>query len=464
MKVPVHTWRLLAPCMAVAIVSACGPKKVELPPATGPAAVKYPDYIFPAYPGDLGTPAAQERHKAGWLWLQAGDLRAAERNFDAALKLASGFYPSEAGLGYIGLAKKDNDEAVQHFDRAVVANPRYVPALVGRGEALLGLGQRDMALKSFEAAVVADAGLTALRERIEVLRVRGLQEDVAAARKAAESGRLDEARRAYEQAITASPESPFLYRELASVAQKQKDYPAALQHARKADELEPGDVRTQVLIGEILEAHGDAAGAVEAYDAALALEPNAALDARSAALRRQLLLAAMPSEFQSIEGSPTLSRAQLAALVGARLDELLLRAPRRTSVVITDTRGSWAGPWILSVTRAGVMEVYPNHTFQPAAVVRRGDLAQTASQVLSLIAVEKPQLGDQWRSARRQFPDVSPAHLSYPAVSLTVEAGVMRTLEDGSFELSRPATGAEAVAAVKRLEALAGGTTANVKK
>jgi hypothetical protein len=84
--------------------------------------------------------------------------------------------------------------------------------------------------------------------------------------------------------------------------------------------------------------------------------------------------------------------------------------------------------------------------------------------VLSLIAVEKPQLGDQWRSARRQFPDVSPAHLSYPAVSLTVEAGVMRTLEDGSFELSRPATGAEAVAAVKRLEALAGGTTANVKK
>ena len=88
-----------------------------------------------------------------------------------------------------------------------------------------------------------------------------------------------------------------------------------------------------------------------------------------------------------------LSREQLAALVGVRLDGLFKRAPRRNAVVITDTRGSWAVPWIMSVTRAGVMEVYPNHTFQPAAVVRRGDLADAASRVLSLIAAEKPALG-----------------------------------------------------------------------
>jgi hypothetical protein len=36
-----------------------------------------------------------------------------------------------------------------------------------------------------------------------------------------------------------------------------------------------------------------------------------------------------------------------------------------------------------------------------------------------------------------------------------VEAGVMTTLEDGSFDLSRAVTGAEAVAAVRTLEDLA---------
>ena len=34
-------------------------------------------------------------------------------------------------------------------------------------------------------------------------------------------------------------------------------------------------------------------------------------------------------------------------------------------------RGNWAAPWIMAVARAGLMEVYPNHTFQPNAIVRR---------------------------------------------------------------------------------------------
>ena len=436
------------------LAAACGPAKVELPSPTAPSS-KYPDYIFPAVVGDLGTPAAQERHKAGWLWLQAGDLKAAERNFDAALRLSSNFYPSEAGLGYVGLAKRDLDEAATHFDRAIVANPRYAPALVGRGEALLGLGEREMALKSLEAAVVADPALAPLKSRIEVLRVRGLQDDVAAARKAVDAGRFDEARGLYERAITASPDSPFLYREAADVARRQGNLEVALRQVQKAAELDPTDARAQVLTGEVYEAQKDTAKAIAAYEVALALEPNDGLERRVEALREAMALAALPAEFQSIEASPTISREQLAALVGVRLDGLFKRAPRRNAVVITDTRGSWAVPWIMSVTRAGVMEVYPNHTFQPSAAVRRGDLAEAASRVLSIIATEKPALGASWLTARRQFVDVPPAHLGYPAASMTVEAGVMQPLADGSFQLSRPVTGAEALAAVKKLEELA---------
>jgi tetratricopeptide (TPR) repeat protein len=434
--------------------AACGPKKLELPPP-GTAATKYPDYIFPAAVAGLGSPAALERHQAGWLWLQAGDFKAAERNFEAALKLSPDFYPAEAGLGYIDLARREHEHAAEHFDRAVVVNPRYVPALVGRGEALLALGQRDMALTSLEAAVVADPNQAALRTRVAVLRARGQQDDVAAARKAAESGRLEDARGAYERAIAASPDSPFLYRELADVQRRLGNMDAALAQAQKASELEPTDVRTHVLIGEVYEGRNDLARAVAAYESAIALEPNPALEAKIDALRERIVLANMPTEFLQIESSAGLSREQLAALVGVRLDDLLKRVQRRLPVVITDTRGSWATPWILAVTRAGVMEVYPNHTFQPSAVVRRGELADAASRILSLIAVEKPTLGAAWKNGKRQFSDVPPAHLSYPAALLTVEAGVMKPTEDGSFQLARPVTGAEAVAAVKKLEELA---------
>ena len=445
--------RNLALLVILVVGVACAPKAPDLPAPGG--VERYPDFIFPVAPAQLGTPAALERHKAGWLWLQAGDLRAAERSFAATLKLAPDFYPAEAALGYVELARKDHDSAVSHFDRAVVVNPRYVPALVGRGEALLALGDRDMALKSFEAAVASDADLSALRSRIEVLRFRGLQDDVAAARKAAENGRLDEARTAYQRALSASPQSPFLLRELAAVERRAGNLQIAVQMAQKAVDVEPTDVRSLTLVGELHEVQGDFPRAIEAYEAAVAIEPSEPTETRIDALREKLLLAALPQEFHAIENAPAVSRAELAALFGVWLDDLIKRSPRRNPVVITDTRGSWAAPWILAVTRVGLMEVYPNHTFQPGAAVRRSELASAASRVLSLIARDKPSLADAWRSSSRRFQDVSQAHPAYSAASLAIEAGVMRAMEDGSFHPARPVTGPEAVAAVRKLEQLA---------
>jgi tetratricopeptide (TPR) repeat protein len=448
--------RRVALCAAATVLSllaACAPRTAVLPEPG--IAEKYPDFMFPSAPEGYGTPAARERHRAGWLWLQAGDLRAAERNFSSAIKNAPAFYPAEAGLGYVELARKEPRAAIDHFNRAIGTSSQYVPALVGRGEALLAVGQRELALESFEAAVAADASLASLRGRIEVLRFRGLQDDVASARKAAESGRLDEARALYHQALAASPESPFLHRELAAVERRAGNIDAALTHAGRAAEMEPTDARAFVLMGDLHEARGDLARAADAYAAALALEPGDAVDVKLESVRERLLIAAMPPEFREIERAPGVSRGELAALIGVRLDNLLKRAQRGNTVVMTDTRGSWAAPWILAVARAGVMEAYPNHTFQPDAVVRRRDLAEAASRVLSLIAMERPRLAASWKDLQLQFPDVAPGHLSYRAAAISVDAGVLATEPDGSFQLTRPVTGAEAVAAVRKLEELA---------
>jgi tetratricopeptide (TPR) repeat protein len=430
---------------------ACAAKTVAPPP---PGAPKFPDFIFPAVPAGIGTMAAIERHDLAWRWLQFGDARAAERNFNAALKQSQDFYPAEAGLGYAALARKDAKEAALHFDRAVVANPRYAPALAGRGEAMLVLGEREQALQSFEAALGADPLLETLRSRVEVLRFRGLQDDLAEARKLADSGKLREARTAYEAAIAGSPQSPFLYRELAAVERKDGETEGALAHARKAAELDPNDSRSLVLIGEIYESQKDYAKAVDAYTAAAALEPSDELTNKIEDLRERAAFEAMPPEYKNIESAPTVTRGELAALLGVRLDALLKRSRTRNAVVMTDARGHWAAPWILSTVRAGLLEVYPNHTFQPDSGVRRGDLAQAASRALAVVAAENPRLGASWRNAKRSFPDVNPSHLSYPAASIAVEAGIMKPLEDGSFQLSRPVTGAEAVAAVRALEEL----------
>ena len=372
------------------------------------------------------------------------------------LKTAPQFYPSEAGLGYVALARKDYRAASSHFDRALAADAAYAPALAGRGEALLTLGQRQQALASFEAAVAADPNLTELRARIDVLRLRGMQDDVDAARKAAEAGRLGEAQTIYERTLAESPDSPFLYRELAIIERRNGNLDAALGHARKAAELSPSEPRNFVALGEIYEAQGDFAKAAEAYRTANSLEPSDALAAKLDELNEKAAFAAMPEEYRSIETAPTVTRAQLAALLGVRLDDLLKRARRDNPVVLTDTRGNWASPWIQAVSRAGIMEAYPNHTFQPNEPVRRGDLALAASRVLSFIATERPGQAAAWKDARVRFSDLPPGHLSYPAAAVAVQSGVMKPVERDEFQLTRPVTGAEALAAVKKLEELSG--------
>jgi hypothetical protein len=145
------------------------------------------------------------------------------------------------------------------------------------------------------------------------------------------------------------------------------------------------------------------------------------------------------------------TRAQLAALIGLRLEGALARAPRRVPEVATDTRGHWAAAQIAAVTQAGVMEVFPNHTFQPNGVVRRADLAAAMAALLTL-AKRRPVCPGGRRRGRHSAT-CPPRISSIARRLLPVSAGAM-TADAGRFEPSRPATGAEVQAAVERLEQL----------
>jgi tetratricopeptide (TPR) repeat protein len=433
-------------------MAGCGKKPVRVP--TPSAAPSFADFVFPVAAADLAPQAVLDQHRAAWQLLQSGDAKSADRDFTAILKLTPPFYPAEAGLGYAALARKDAAAALAHFDKALARNAAYAPALAGKGEALLSLGRTDAAADAFQSALAADPSLTSLRSRVDVLKFRGVQQNIENARKAAEAGKLEDARRGYLAAIAASPESAFLYRELAAIEHKSGDHASALVHARQAVNLDPADARALVLIAEAHEANREWAKAADAYAAANAAEPSDATAAKVDQMREKAAFEAMPEEYRSIETAPTVTRAQLAALLGTRLGDILRRAGTKP-VVLTDVRGNWAAPWIQSVTRASVIEPFPNHTFQPSGIVRRGDLAQAVSRVLGLIATANPKVALKWRDARPKFTDVGPAHLLYPAAARAVSAGVMAPLAADTFQLTRAVTGSEARDAVSKLEALA---------
>lgn len=443
-----RTW--VVGVLLASLLAGCATRAPLMPPA--PTTLRYPEFIYPAVPE--GTEAMQgTRIERGWRYLQADDARTAEREFAAALQLQPSFHPAETGLGYVELAERNARNAVERFERALQASAAYTPALIGRGQALLELGRDGEALVSFEEAVKADPSLTELQSRIDVLRFRAVQENLARAKTASDAGRLAEARAAYQQAIAASPDSAFLYRDLALVERRAGEVTLALEHFWRAVGLDPSDARSLAQIGAILEEQGDTAGALEAYEKARNLDPAEAPADRMARLREIAALARLPAEYRAIPAAQGATRGDVAAVIGVRLDALL-SSTRPRQVVVTDVRNHWAQPWILAAVRAGVMDTQPNYTFQPAARVRRGDLAQVVARVLGLIAGLHPTRA-KWLKARVAIADVATAHLSYPAVSQAVASGVMTLDAAGAFHLLRPVTGAEVVEAVARLEALA---------
>lgn len=441
--------RLAAALITLSLAVAC---TAPPPVVTVPTTPQHPDYVFPVSPE--GTPQATlDRLARSWRLLQANDLSAAEREVTALVAGARTFAPARTAAGYVALAQKKPADALPQFDAALTsAAAPYAPALVGRGFALLSLNREEDALRSLERGLAADASIPDLAERVATLRVRVVQDRINRAQRAAAAGRWEDARTAYRAAIEASPEAAFLYRDLASVERRAGREETALELARAALVYDPDDVRAHVLIGDVLAERGEYEEAIAAYTRAAAIDPTPAIETTLARLRDRAREAALPAEYQSIGARPQATRADLAAVLGVRLAAALGQVTPR-QVVLTDVRGHWAETWIQAVSRTGAMEVYSNYTFQPAAPLRRADLADAVSRTLGVIA--PPSSVSAWDAATLTISDVPPAHLAFPAVRRAVASGVLR-LNAGAFDLLVPVTGAELQEAVARLATVSG--------
>jgi tetratricopeptide (TPR) repeat protein len=444
---------VVAVVLAAAAFACTRKVMVTVPAVTTP---RFPEFVRPTVPPSFANTPVASGEERGWAFLQSGDLRNAEREFSTALKLAPTFYPAEASLGYVELARQDAKAALPRFDRALEARQNDVGSLIGRGQALVALDRSGEAIAAFEAAVAADPSLTELARRVEVMRFRGAEQTVGRARRAARDGRLDEAIQSYRAAIATSPDSPFLYREFGAVELRKGQTDDALASFRKAVTLDPSDGISYAQIGEILESRNDFEAAERAYTDALANGAGSAVTARLEALRARAARSRLPAEYRALDQAAQITRADLAALIGVRLAPLLESVARSDAALMTDVRNHWAADWIFAVARAGVMEPFDNHAFQPRTIVRRIDLAQAVAHLLPQAGVRTPARVKEWEEARLRFSDLSVSHLAYPAASAAVASGVMKTAGDDAFQPSRPVTGPEAIEAIGRLETLAG--------
>jgi tetratricopeptide (TPR) repeat protein len=305
-----------------------------------------------------------------------------------------------------------------------------------------------------ERVLAIDPKREAVRTRLELVRFRLTQSLIESARRAKSAKRLDDAEEQYELALRQSPQSTMILHELSLVELDAKQYDDAEQHARRAAEIEPREAEWQAALGAVLEARGQYRDAAAAYGRAAALDPRPEWRTHSADLREKAEFAALPEEFMRLPQASTITRGDVAAFIGIRLQDLIGAAPQRITDVATDVRTHWAAPWIVPVTRAGVMSIFPNHTFQPASTVRRSDLASIVAALVRLVGSDRRADLQRWQAVRPRLSDVPATHVSYRSIALAIASGAMSADATGRFDPARPASGADLDAAVRRISQL----------
>ena len=444
--------------VGVVLLAGC---TARVPVVTSPVSI-YPEYLFPTVPDEFLTSAEASLHEEAWRIFQSGDLVSAELRYLELLESSPRFYPAETGLGWLNVARGGFLEALSYFDRAVIGEPTYVPALIGRGESLLALNESEEALQSFERALAVDPELGNVKRIAEELRLtlvsrqlEFMNQQLETARRHAAAGQFEEAKGMYQEVIATSPDSGFLYVELGRVEQAQGNLDKALEYVQRAEALDSLDSEIVFLEGELYEESENLEAAIMAFERAYALDPIEETSRRLDTLNERIRVAELPPEILAISAKKSVTRGELAALIGQRFQELLLDATLGRTVIITDTRDYWGHSWILNVTQAGVMEVDAGYRFEPARELRRGELADVVDAILDLFADIDPGAASSWVDGKLEFSDMRSGHLNYESAVRAVTAGVLDLFDGNTFQPTRRVDGGEAAEAVDRLAQLA---------
>lgn len=189
----------------------------------------------------------------GVLALQAGDAETAKRKFHRAMEMNPKMVEPPAALAGIYAEEGDDDQALAMAEKTVVLEPGNARALRVLYDIYKERGENEKAAEALEQLKTA-AGGTDTAARI-------FNEGVEAAR----LGDVDAARARFEEALSVDPELAPAHAAVARVYLVQEEYDLAIEAARKAQEIDPGNTSALKTEYEAHRQKGDIAAAQEVF-------------------------------------------------------------------------------------------------------------------------------------------------------------------------------------------------------
>lgn len=345
--------------------------------------------------------------------------------FDKLLKKNPDAVAAMLVQAYIDLYAGQPAKAEQRFETILAKRPADRVALYYLAE--FAYARNDYARASglyrrLKAVDNSRPDVDVKSQRAFLLAMQGLVQEATAA---ARADRLGDAERLYRLALELAPEEAGLHGQLAAVlARAGKQDEANVELRRQAELGGSGDDARRPLVAssEVRDAQREQAGA-ELQD----------LGRWGNQIER----------LREIRASQAITREQLAGLLARYFPQLM--EFRKTPQIMTDLPNSWADPAIETMVGVGLLDPTANHTFQPARTVSRGEFAQVMGRLVRMLGVSQPV------QPPITAPDLVPGSALYRELQLVLGYGLLSLDNTGSFNVSAPVGGEEAVNTAEKL-------------
>jgi Tfp pilus assembly protein PilF len=411
------------------------------------------------YVGDLPADATirlklDDRITAEDAWdaLKAGRADQARKYL---MKLGTASPIREAGLAYVDLLSANIAAAEARFKSSIQATPGMVPSHVGLAQIYESRRERDKTLAEYKAILELDPGNRWAAPRYEALRGELVKESTAAARTALAAGNRETAKKEFLEVLSVDPRATDAHLELARIYRQEKNTTEALDHFKAAMAEGTGDKALLREYAEFLAESGELGQSLEVMEKLAAASPkDPTVGKRVEELRSKLGVYEIPSQYDAIPSLESLTREDLAALIGVKFEKDLQASPARTEILV-DIATSWAQRYIVQVASLEIIRASVNHTFQPRRIINRADLADAAIRLIGILQEGGAKFVPLVESRRIQIADVTPDNPYYASITKALGFEIMTLTPDRNFEPERTVSGEEAIRTLDLIQKLA---------
>jgi tetratricopeptide (TPR) repeat protein len=308
------------------------------------------------------------------------------KDLDSLIKKQKDFLPAITIKAYLDLYKRDDASAASKFEQVLSVNPNHTIALYYLAELAFAAQDYAAANDLYFRLLTADRTRTDVEGKWQKSLLLATDKLLRDAAQSEQENRLADAEQEYRRALRMAPGEPSVNKRLADLLGKEKKWEEALAQYKTQMAIAGRSSDTERHIAEALMNLGRTEEAREILER---LRNQGSLDENLESKVNELEdLGRWGNEidlFRTMKASDSLTREQLAAIV-VRYFPQVAEFPQ-TPQIITDIQNSWARSEIQVSVGMGLLDSFPNHTFQPSAPITRGLLALSMSRLIRLLGL-----------------------------------------------------------------------------